>query len=595
MSRLRMIGFLCLACTACGGVLLCGAGIVNAAVTNAAMLMLRDEVHRIAGLTTANYPILGVINQTSRSEQVISLLKKTIERNDHALTARWALGRFLLAVGQETEAADALKPLAKELGYNPLLYLDVISALSRSGYHAEVINIYQSVPPPPGIQTVTDSIAWALVEVARKTDDLQRRKMFLLEAQALRPSDLCVDFWLWNSAQRSHDVAAIYFERLIRFRVNSLNASDGRLFSCALHAIPVLFKHGVWDWGTTATVLSYMIQERSAAPEIIQFLKDMIEAYPNEPVWYYYLGEAYHRRGELREAEFAYRRALDSGYGSPQAYFRLGTVRQMLCENKDQPCLEEVQDLYSTYLRLAPKDFLGLQRLAAMSAFVGDAPSETQFMPGTQVEDKQSIVAHLLGVPENEIELGTNLIEDGSFEEWSTGRPKWWRPVIFVGGPYNDGEFASVQDTLDVCEGQSSARVMGLRAEAEPGRFLAHAGFQQADVDGTPRPLVLAPNSFYLLSFCYRTEYATDRLAGVYVSTNPKVLFANTRFLPGTNNEWRIAMILAANQENTPQEIRPLLMNWGIGSVWFDAVEFRRVIFLTSRIIQKDLPIIMVY
>jgi hypothetical protein len=40
--------------------------------------------------------------------------------------------------------------------------------------------------------------------------------------------------------------------------------------------------------------------------------------------------------------------------------------------------------------------------------------------------DDRRIVAELLGVPVEDMELGPNLIENGGFEVWKEGKPKGW-------------------------------------------------------------------------------------------------------------------------------------------------------------------------
>jgi tetratricopeptide (TPR) repeat protein len=55
-------------------------------------------------------------------------------------------------------------------------------------------------------------------------------------------------------------------------------------------------------------------------------LERLIERYPAEPDWPFYLAELYHRRGDLDRAEAAYRQVLETDPDYAQAYLRLGMI-----------------------------------------------------------------------------------------------------------------------------------------------------------------------------------------------------------------------------------------------------------------------------
>jgi hypothetical protein len=96
--------------------------------------------------------------------------------------------------------------------------------------------------------------------------------------------------------------------------------------------------------------------------------------------------------------------------------------------------------------------------------------------------DDRRIVAELLNVPVESVELGPNLAEKGGFEEWEGGRPEWWIwSAMFSAEPFSEAAFTGGPDGLLPFEGHHSARVEGFWVQPIEGKSPARAGFWQWD------------------------------------------------------------------------------------------------------------------
>ena len=94
--------------------------------------------------------------------------------------------------------------------------------------------------------------------------------------------------------------------------------------------------------------------------------------------------------------------------------------------------------------------------------------------------DDQRIVAELLGVPMESVELGPNLVKNGGFEEWTGERAEWWMwSAMFSREPFRAAVFAGGRDELSSLEGQRVARVTGFWVQRQGDKSLARAGFWQ--------------------------------------------------------------------------------------------------------------------
>lgn len=274
--------------------------------------------------------------------------------------------------------------------------------------------------------------------------------------------------------------------------------------------------------------------------------------------------------------------------------------------------LHQAADNYARYHALAPDDLLGLKRLTGVCAALEQAGVEDEscreaasqgsgpksnvgrgtssLKPETSPAailgevletrtDDRHIVAELLGVSMESVELGPNLVEDGGFEEWMGGRPSrwmWW--TMFNRNPYNAAAFAAGGDGLLPFEGRAVARVDGFWVQQREDKSPARAGFWQWDeLEQNLRPITLTTRGPYVFSFHYRTTRVPEGGARVWVSDDPDVLWAGYHGLPATDGAWHHFVAVGWNRAGTERAIYPLFSSFAPGSVAYDNVQLRPV------------------
>jgi tetratricopeptide (TPR) repeat protein len=328
-----------LACTLVLLVLLGGPALMSAAWTNAGMLTLRDALLAQADLASGTYPARGALPAGAPTVQATQYLRRAVALDGDNLAARWALGRTALAVGDVETAAGALKPLMEGAGHNPLLYHDALTAFSYGGRPEEVTALYELAPPPQRTQTITDAVVLAYLEGSREAGE-QGGRGALERVQELRPGDLYANYFLWKQAHETGDAeaAAVYSHMLTCFPLEAVHPADERLLDYAAEIIPALLEDGLWDHDKTLNVVSFLVWQHHGAPGVERLLQRLIERYPAEPDWLFYLAQLYHRRGDgstvseatfaeaLNRAEAAYRQVLAVDPEYAQAYLRLGML-----------------------------------------------------------------------------------------------------------------------------------------------------------------------------------------------------------------------------------------------------------------------------
>ena len=357
--------------------------LVGAVWRNVGMLVLRDGLSAQADLLPSVYPVHEVLGESPAGARAMQNLRRALALNGNSLSTQWALGRTALAVGDVATAADVLEPLVDNVRRNPLLYCDALTTLSYSRRPEAAIALYESAPPPQHTQVISDAVALAYLDLAMggRGDRETRRQgdkeaggqgevgQWLEQAYALRPGDLYANYCLWKQAREARDLeaAAVYSETLVYFPLEVLHPTAERLLDYVADAVLALLEEGLWDQNRTLNVVSFLVWQHNEAAGIERLLEQLIERYPNDPDWRFYLGELYYRRGDLARAETAYQQVLAAEPEYAQAYLRLGTIAEAQSQAmtpRPQERLEEAARRYKRYHELAPDDLLGLKRLA---------------------------------------------------------------------------------------------------------------------------------------------------------------------------------------------------------------------------------------
>ena len=529
--------------------------------------MLRDELLLLqADLAPGMYPLYNVLPDDPVIIRTMGYLRQAVTLDGSRLSARWGLGRAALAAGEEQVAANALHPLVGNELRSPLLHLDTLWAASYSERPDEVVELYETVSLPLRGQVIGDMVALAYLDLAREQESTET----LEKALALRPGDLYANYNLWQAARRTGDVgtANVYSETLTYFPLEAIHPADERLLDAAAQVIPALLEEGIWDRDKTLNVVSFLVWQHNKAAGVERLLGRLMDRYPDEPDWSFYLAELYHRRGDLEQAKAAYERVLQIDPNYAQTYLRLGMVSEVESQ------LDEAAGWYEQYREMAPDDLLGLKKLVEVYEALGRSEAMGLREEFEAKTDDRRIVAELLGVPVEDVELGPNLVENGGFEEWVDERPKWWGiSNMATGDPWNKGCFFDSRDTLISWEriaGQVNGLWLQYRKDREPGR----SGYWQIDENlHRLRPIALTTVLPYVLSFYYRTERVLDNAATVWVSYDSQVLFGGDHRLPSTNGSWFRFVVVGWNRSGGEAAVSPLLRSFAPGQVWFDEVK----------------------
>lgn len=330
--------------------LLCGPALIGAAWRNAGMLALRDALLAQADSAPGTYPLLAVLDESAATARAMRSLRRGMAVDQDGPHGRWALGRAALATGEPQMAAGVLKPLVGDVGRNPLLYHDVLAALSRGGGPEEVVALYELAPPLYRDQVISDTVALAYLDLAtgRQGDEETRGQgdgetgrqgevgQWLERALVLRPGDLYVHYYLWKQAQGAGETEAVaaYREALTDFSPGAIHPADERLVDYAAAVMPALLKDELWSREKMLNVVSFLVWQHSEAAGAERLLERLEEYYPAEPDWPFYLAELYCCRGDLERAEAAYRRALEIAPDYAQAYLRIGMLYETRAEEQ---------------------------------------------------------------------------------------------------------------------------------------------------------------------------------------------------------------------------------------------------------------------
>jgi len=309
--------------------------LASAAWGNVGMLALRDELMAQADVAPGAYPVYEALDETAATARVMQTLRRAVALDEDSLAARWALGRAALAMGDGEAAADALRPLTEGARRNPLLYDDALTAFSHGWRPAEVVALYEAVPPPQWTSAVSDTVALAYLEGSIGARE-QGGRGALERVRELRPGDLYANYHLWMQARQDGDLgaAAAYSETLTYFPLEAIDPGDERLLDYVAEAILALLEDGLWDRDKTLNVVSFLVWQHNGATGVERLLEQLTERYPTEPEWPFYLAELYHRRGDLDHAEAAYQQVLAVDPEYAQAYLCIGMLYETRAEGE---------------------------------------------------------------------------------------------------------------------------------------------------------------------------------------------------------------------------------------------------------------------
>lgn len=533
-----------------------GKAIISSFLTDWAMSQINSVMTR-QGQTLNTLPRFGEVNSQDISAP-FSLLRAAVDLDATNTTARWALGRIAISIGDSTLASTVLEPLLGSVHQNPLLYIDILIGYSRSNNPQRLTDLVESTPLPLRTTVLSDTIAVAYLDLG----DAQS----LDKARNFRPNDLYINYSLWKEAEEDRAVydKVQYRERLERFQLDAIAPADDRLLEYVARVIPQLLDNGIWDKKKSQIVVSYLVWQHAESPAVEKLILDLATRFSNEPQWLFYLAEMYHRRGDLELSEQTYRQIVHQWPDFSPGYLRLGMVSEERCGAKDpaRDCLLKALDSYEKYHKYAPDDLAGLKRFIAVA----------QLLQRTDVQSLQSQLDQLVGP--NGAEQTANLVVNSSFDRWKDNVPTSWIIDSHVGNvTRDDGLCTAGPDDFGGISG-TAARVtcfwFGQQTDKEPGRYGIWLWFEDENnhIETKTR---FAQNQEYKISLDYRTADLPNGMVHLII---PGLLNSDVR-LPATEREWR--SFKAVDVSEGDNLVRPLINVWAPGEVWLDNIEIYEV------------------
>jgi tetratricopeptide (TPR) repeat protein len=559
------------------------------------------------------------VMDAGRLDAAEAYLQTALRWQGESVQARRLLARVYLSTGRPEAALKVLKEAVELRPENPVFHLELGDAYNALGNTEAAIEAYEegrvgsrAVPLATNTLKVAEEKALqgsgdVAIELWQKT----------LEAD---PGNLYALYRLAGVHQELGDEkqAERYEERLRYFELESVEVPmDFRLAAFQGRAMAGLMEEGIWEREKLLNVISYQVWQFAEGVRGLmteRLLETVLERRPEDADVLFYRAELYQRRGELDQAKEAYQQVLAADTEYAQAYLRLGSVAEERGSGgAGEQGIEDLMEAaawYDRYHEVAPDDLLGLKWLAEVCGALegagvedsscraaaermrtadeerrgqreegadetgeGETPAAVMSEVLAERTDDRRIVAELLDVPVDDVNLGPNLVENGGFEAWNEGSPEEWEwSDMFSREPFNRATFAGGAERLLPYEEGRSARVDGLWVQELESNSPARAGFwhsAEISVEGrTP----------HMVSFCYSTDgIANDDRVAIWLSDNRDASWRSNLWLTNTRGGWINFVAIAWSRSAGKGEVRPLIRSFGAGSLRVDDVQIRSI------------------
>ena len=130
--------------------------------------------------------------------------------------------------------------------------------------------------------------------------------------------------------------AETYHHRLMYFPAEAVSDREPGLLDLVFEIFPVLASDDLWGGVRSQNVAAYWVWQIPETQSLEVLLHSMVDRFPDEGNWAYYLGELYDRRGQREQAETYYQRAIAlSADGLPIERRQAGSSSH-LADDEDQ-------------------------------------------------------------------------------------------------------------------------------------------------------------------------------------------------------------------------------------------------------------------
>lgn len=268
-------------------------------------------------------------------------LQEALHWDPGSVQARRLLARVYLSQGQPEAALETLQQALAARAANPLLHLEMGDVYDVLGQTDAAIEAYETGGiGSRGVPLAANYLKLAEAQVQEDSGDVAI--VLWRKTLAVDPGNLYALHRLAQTHRHLEDEthAAEYEDQLRDFDLQSVAIPlDFRLAEYQGQTMVALVEEGIWEQDTLLNVVSYQVwQFAEGVPGLMteRVLQTLLAQWPEDTDLLFYLAELYHRRGDLDQAEAAYRRVLEVDAEYAQAYLRMGMLHEAWAEGQTE-------------------------------------------------------------------------------------------------------------------------------------------------------------------------------------------------------------------------------------------------------------------
>lgn len=334
--------------------------------------MLEEKIGR------DTYPVVNIEGAAQNGET--PLTSSTPSREPEKISSpglRWTLGRIALAEGDYTLAADMFVPLQDQAQTDPLLFETILVAFAYGGHADSAIALYAQADAPFRSLPPRVSEALAFAHLAQAVQDNWSAAQ-LQAVLAIRPNDLTAIYYAWRAAlaaDQTTEAESLYTQ--LQYRASL--PQDAPLWEYALPVLVKMASGNIWKEEKIAAIGSHLAWTYHNANTGLQVLQALVDQSPpqspQQSQWYYFLGNAYQRKGDLTSAYTEYEKALVGSLYTAVVYERLGRIAQqqaMRANGRQGSLFQQAAHWYAKAHEAKPDDLALFRQLVNVCSRLDD-------------------------------------------------------------------------------------------------------------------------------------------------------------------------------------------------------------------------------